>query len=283
MLLPRLLLVSALAFAAPARAETVVEPPVAAVSAATLTETMRLEALFDVLREEGIAHGQTLEADMFPGGGGPGWAAAVSAIYDVATLTSRFEAALDAELAADPAALAEINTFFASELGQRVVTLEIDARRAFLDEAAEEAAHVAADNRFAERDPRAGLLRRVIEAGDLIEGNVASALSGNLAFIQGMSASGAYGEGLPEDQMMSDVWAQEDQVREDTTSWLYAYLGLAYQPLTEAELQAYVDFSESPAGVRLNAALFTAFDAVFRQVSTDLGRAAGLAMLGRDI
>jgi len=58
---------------------------------------------------------------------------------------------------------------------------------------------------------------------------------------------------------------------------------LAYSPLTEAEMESYIRFWESPAGQRLNAALFAAFDTVFRDVSQDLGRAAGIAMQGRDI
>ena len=179
--------------------------------------------------------------------------------------------------------LAKILAFFNSDLGQRVVDLEIEARRAFLDTEAEEAARVAADDRFAARDPKVELVKRFIEAGDLVEMNVAGALSGNLAFLTGMSETVLYGEAMPTDQLMSDVWAQEEQIRDDSTAWLYAYLGLAYAPLTEAELQSYVDFMESPEGKRLNGALFIAFNDVFRQVSYDLGRAAGLAIQGTDI
>jgi hypothetical protein len=113
--------------------------------------------------------------------------------------------------------------------------------------------------------------------------NVAGALSANLAFMQGMAQTGAYGTAPPESDLMQDVWAQEGQIRDDTQGWLRAYLGLAYQPLTEAELDAYIAFMESPAGQRLNAALFVGFDQVFRQVSRDLGRSAGLAMLGQNI
>jgi hypothetical protein len=283
MLLPRLILIGLLSTVTPLGAETPTEQPAAEISIASLGQALHLDALFEVLRDEGIAYGKRLETDMFPAGGGPTWAAKVSAIYDVPALRAGFEVALEAELAADPETLAEIIAFFSSDLGQRVVSLEIDARRAFLDTPTEEAARVAADNRFADRDPRVRLLRRFIEAGDLIEMNVAGSLSGNLAFTQGMSASGAYGPPLPEEQMLSDVWGQEDQTRGDITSWLYAYLGMAYEPLSDAEMESYIDFVESPAGMRLNAALFTAFDKVFRQVSQEMGRAAGMAMLGRDI
>lgn len=283
MLLTRLLLVACLGLGTPALAQTSDAPATAEASVPALAQALQLDALFAILRDEGIAYGQSLEADMFPGGGGPNWAGAVNAIYDPATLRRGFEATLKAELADDPETLTKILAFFTSDLGQRVVGLEIEARRAFLDTEAEEAARVAADDRFAARDPKVDLLQRFIEAGDLVEMNVAGALTGNLAFLTGMSETGLYGEAMPTDDLMSDVWAQEEQIRDDSTAWLYAYLGLAYAPLTEAELQSYVDFMESPEGKRLNAALFSAFNDVFRQVSHDLGRAAGLAIQGTDI
>lgn len=273
----------------PVRAETdpVLAPAGEAVATGTetaaLAAALRLDELFAVLRDEGLAHGATLAESMFASGGGPGWATALERIYDAPALQDRFVAMLEAELGTDPAALTDILAFFASDLGTRVVGLEIAARQAFLDEAAEEAARVAADKRRTARDPRAAQLDRFIVAGDLLEMNVAGALSGNLAFMTGLNAAGSGGPGQPEDEMMQDVWSQEAQIREDTASWLEAYLGLAYQPLTEAELDRYIAFMETPAGRRLNAALFVAFDQVFRQVSLDLGRAAGMAMQGRDI
>ena len=113
--------------------------------------------------------------------------------------------------------------------------------------------------------------------------NVAGALSGNLAFLTGLDEAGVNGTRLPQDELLSQVWGQEAQIRDDTQVWLQSYLGLAYDPLTEAELETYIAFWESPAGQRLNAALFLAFDAVFSGVSHDLGRAAGAAMLSQEI
>lgn len=283
MLLSRIALAALLATAVPVAAETVTDQPAAVASADRLGEVLQLGALFAVLREEGLAHGTTLEEDMFPSGGGAEWQAAVSAIYDEDRLRSGFDAALQEGLASDPESLEQILTFFGSDLGQKILGLEIEARRAFLDTAAEEAARVAADDAVAARDPKVAQVRRMIEAADLVEMNVAGSMSGNLAFMTGMASTGAYGSDMPEDQILSDIWAQEEQVRSDTSTWLYAYLGLAYSPLSEAEMDSYIDFWESPAGQRLNAALFTAFDRVFRQVSYDLGRAAGRAIQGRDI
>jgi Uncharacterized protein conserved in bacteria (DUF2059) len=264
-------------------AQTTVEAPVGQAQVQELAETMMIGPLFALLREEGLAYGTSLETQMFPGGGGARWAATVGAIYDVPTLQAKFEGILATELADEPDAVAEMIGFFGSDRGQRILQLEIDARRALLDEAVEEAAQVTADKMTAARDPRMGLIRRLAEAGDLIEMNVAGALTGNLAFLQGMAQEGANGAKVDDEQLMSDVWGQEDQIRSDTETWLFPYLALAYQPLEDADLQAYIDFSESPAGKRLNAALFTAFDGVFKGVSYELGRAAGRAMLGNDI
>ncbi|RYI14972.1 MAG: DUF2059 domain-containing protein [Acetobacteraceae bacterium] len=282
MILSRFALVVALALGSPLHAETAVEAPAASASVQALADVLQLDALFQVLRDEGLAHGESLAEDMFPSGGGADWDASVSRIYDVAQLRGEFAKALGQALAADPAAVAEVTRFFASDLGQRILTLEIEARRTFLDQAAEEAAQVAADDAAAAKDPKVAQLRRMIEAADLVEMNVAGSLSGNLAFMTGMASSGAYGV-LPPDQLLSDVWGQEDQLRADTSTWLYSYLGLAYDPLTDAELDAYIAFWESPAGQHFNGALFAAFDSTFRQVSLELGKAAGLAMQGNDI
>jgi hypothetical protein len=281
--MPRLALAALLAFALPAAAQTTTEPPAASVSIARLGEVMRLDDLFDVLREEGISYGAELEADMFPSGGGPGWARSISDIYDIPILRARFNQALRAGLARDPETLAEITDFFTSDLGSRILTLEIEARRAFLDDAAEDAARVAADKRRASRDSRAQQIERFIASADLLEMNVAGALSGNLAFLNGMNETGVNGVRLPQEEVMEQVWGQEAQIRSDTESWLHAYLGLAYAPLTDQELDAYIAFWETPAGQRLNAVLFIAFDQVFGGVSHQLGQAAGQAMLGQDI
>ena len=283
MSLPRLVLAAVMAFTLPASGQTSRDSEGGTVSIAQLGDVMRLDDLFAVLAEEGLANGADLEADMFPSGGGPGWAQALDNIYDMPALRARFNQALRSGLASDPEAITAISEFFASDLGSRILMLEIEARRAFLDDAAEDAARVAADKRRVGRDPRSRQIERFIEAGDLLEMNVAGALSGNLSFLSGMNETGINGVILPPEEVMVQVWGQEEQIRSDTESWLHAYLGLAYAPLTEAELDAYIAFWETPAGQRLNAVLFVAFDQVFKGVSRDLGRAAGQAMLGHDI
>jgi Uncharacterized protein conserved in bacteria (DUF2059) len=259
------------------------ETAVSGVEVQRLLGSLRMAETFAVMVEEGKAYGASIEEQMFPGQGGARWSARVDAIYDAATLQAIFDKAFAEALAADQETLAAANAFFGSELGQEILQLEIAGRRALLDEAVEEAARVEAERMQSERSPRMALVRDLVDAGDLIEMNVAGALSANLAFLQGMGAVGGEGAVMDQEQLMTEVWAQEESVRDETKKWLYPYLALAYQPLAEADLEAYIEFSRSPAGQRMNAALFLAFDTVFRQVSFELGRAAALHLQGNDI
>lgn len=264
-------------------AQTDAQPDAQAGTAAAVIAAMRLPEMIEVLRDEGIAYGRTLEDDLFPGRGGEDWLRAVDLVYDAETMMRRFEAGLVAALGEDAATAAAATAFFGDARGQQLMTLEIEARRALLDPTVEEAARVRAAEMAADADPRMAALRDFAEANDLIEANVQGALNANLAFFRGMADVGAFGAAMTEDEMLSTVWGQEAEVRAETEAWLFPYLALAYGPLADADLQAYTDFSRSEAGRRLNAALFAAFDAVFAPISYDLGRAAGQQLLGQDI
>jgi hypothetical protein len=260
------------------RAETAAAP-----TAAALAEALQIRDLVSILRDEGMSYAETLDEDLFPGRGGADWVRQAGMVYDLDAMQDRFMGVFDAEMAKDPEALAGALDFFGSDSGQRILTLEMEARRALLDKSVEDAARARVEEMRAEDDPRMATLDRFVTANDLIEANVQGALNANLAFYRGMVEAGGMGEAVDEGQMLSDVWSQEEDVREETRVWLYAYLAMAYDPLSDDELDAYIAYSESPQGQRLNAALFAAFDAVFVQVSRDLGRAAALQMMGQDI
>jgi hypothetical protein len=265
---------------AAAHAQTTIS---AASPTAALADLLMMNDTFDVMAEEGRAHGADLEAGYFPGRGGARWSEAVDAIYDPAAIRDRFLKAFETALGDDDAAIAAAETFFGSDLGQRILRLEIEARRVMIDKDATEAAEVAAEKLKAERAPIIRQIRKLIEAGDMVEMNVAGALTANLAFLQGMAETAPAAQAAPAEELMSEVWSQEASVRSSTTTWLYSYMALAYGPLSEAEMQSYIDYWATPEGKALNAALYAAFDAAFVPVSRDLGRATGEALVGSDI
>ncbi len=259
-------------------AATAVAPKISA-----LTQTLMIDKVMEVMRAEGLKHSVDVSADLLAGQSDDAWRAMIALIYDTEKMTAQFERALAEALGQEAQTIADSTAFFSSVLGQRLLTLEIDARMALLDDATERATKLAWDKLASENPPRVPQIVAFVQANDLVESNVMGALNANLAFYRGLSAAGAFGDPMPEDQMLREVWAQEAEIRTETSDWLYPFLMLSYQPLTDAELQAYIDFSATRSGKALNAAVFVAFDAVMVDLSRALGASAGRLMMGQDI
>lgn len=249
----------------------------------TLIEALLFAEAAQILREEGLVDGQDLIAELPDGPDRASWGRVLDHLYNPARIVEVFSAEMARELTSDPQLVAEATGFFASEIGARALRLELSARRAMLDDDVEAAAQLAYDE-LAGLDPaRQELIDRFVLANDLVESNVMGALNANLAFLRGLAETGGERFAMAEADMLAQVWGAETETRAEMTGWLLPFLTLAYQPLSDAELQAYIAFSESPAGQRVNAAMFRAFDVLFVGISRDLGRALGRTLQGDDI
>jgi hypothetical protein len=251
--------------------------------AAGLSEVLQIRDMIGVLRDEGLADAAELAADFGPGGGSPGWHASVARIYDPVQMQALVEAGLAKAMAGKSDATARAIDFFGSAAGKRALQLETDARRALMDKDTEAAATLRWQEMVARDDPRVALIRRFAEVNDLIESNVSGAMNSSLAFYQGLAGTGGPFADMTETDILDLARGNEGETRATTEAWLFPFLALAYQPLSDAELRAYIDYSATPAGQQLNAAMFAAFDALFNSVSRDLGRAVGQEMAGQDI
>lgn len=244
-----------------------------------LHESLGTGELLEIMREEGLRQSEELRDDMFPGRGGPSWPRTVSAIYDVAEMTSVFRREFDSALAdADVAPLVD---FFTSDLGRQIVRLELEARRAFMEPGVEDAARQAFRQLDQKDAARVDALRDFVEVNDLIEYNVMGAMNSNLAFMRGLGESDAFD--MSEADILSDVWAREAEIRDDTAGWVFSYLAMAYQPLATEDIRTYFELSGTEAGQELNRALFAGFDAVFNEISYDLGRSASRFVVGEEL
>jgi len=260
-------------------AVTAATPATAATEAEldTLYAAIGTPRLIEIMRVEGLDQADDLQTAMFPGRGG--WEAIASSIYNTDQMAANFRDEFDAVLASSD--IEPLLVFFASDLGTRIISLELSAREALLDEGVEEAAQVAFASLSDDNPERAELLEQFVSTNDLIELNVMGALNASLAFYTGLSDGGGFE--MSEDEMLREVWSQEPEVRADTESWLYSYAALAYQPLLDDDIEAYTALSRTPAGRNLNRALFAGFDAVFNKISLSLGRAASRFVQGDDI
>lgn len=241
-----------------------------------LIKALQLPEIFEVMRQEGLAYGRDLDRELLQGVGGNDWQQTVSDIYEPDRIWRSFIAPFTEQLATqDPDAM---TAFFASDLGRKITILELKARRVMLDEDREKDSIAAYHSMNDAAHPRLAMLQDLVQANDLIEYNVMGAMNASLAFYTGMIEGNAFDYGISQQQVLRDVWSQEAEIRRDTEEWIYAYLLLAYTPLTDAELQAYIDFSNSAAGRALNTALFAGYDAVFSAVSKALGLSAARMM-----
>jgi hypothetical protein len=58
---------------------------------------------------------------------------------------------------------------------------------------------------------------------------------------------------------------------------------MAYQPLSDDDLRAYIDHSSTPLGDAFNRAMFLAFDTVFVDISRQVGTALGRTLSGQSL
>ena len=244
-----------------------------------LYEALGLPRVIEVMQAEGIEYGDQIAADMFAGRSAEDWEATVRLIYDDQAMKLAVINGMRAELEGKdvPAMLA----FFEAEPGRSIVALEVAGREALLDSAVEESAKSALAE--AEGSERLDLVRAYIAANDLVDSNVVGALNANYAFYGGLVDGGAFDFILTDEQILTEVWASEPDIRASTTEWVESFLLMAYAPLPDADLEAYIAFSESALGQDLNTALFAAFDPMFNDISRALGLGAARYMAGEEL
>ncbi|EIE50551.1 hypothetical protein C357_13415 [Citreicella sp. 357] len=244
-----------------------------------LLEGLGLSEIVQIMREEGIAYGREMGVDLLPGGVSPAWDAAVRTIYDTDAMADMVRAGFAASFGTtDPAPLL---AFFGSETGEKVVSLELSARAAMIEDPVEEAARDAFRGVDGAADPRLALIERFVDGNDLVESNVVGALNASYAFYLGLADGDAIE--MTESEIVSEVWSQEPETRADSREWLYSYLLMAYGPLSDDELADYVALSSSPEGQAMTRALFAGFNGMYAQISYALGLAAAGQMKGQDL
>ncbi|MCC5958439.1 MAG: hypothetical protein JJU08_03775 [Rhodobacteraceae bacterium] len=250
-----------------------------------LSEAFLLPELFEVMAaegrtaigEEGAAPLSSRELDI--------WRTELAGIYDTDQMLAAFVDALEQALEPMPDVRDDAIRFATTELGQRIMRLEVSARAALLDDEVDEMARLALlDARASLQDTdgahRLAMIRDRIAVNDLIELNVSLGMNTSYAYYRGMLAEGA-SAGYSAEDLLNLVQAMQPDIRRDVVDWIESYFLMAYQPLSDAELQDYIDYSASPQGVAFNRAMFQAFDAVFVGLSGRVGRALG-RILGSD-
>lgn len=239
-----------------------------------LMQVLRISDTIEVMRQEGRRYGDDVAAEMLPSADADLWGETVARIHDPDRMQRLIRQGFEAAL--NETEMREAIAFFDDDLGDEILSLEITARRAFLEPEIEEQARARYDE---ERDAESRLhsqVQRMIAESDLIERNVAGAMNSTMMFYRGMMHGGELE--MTQDEMLADLWSQEDAFRADTRGWLGAFLLMAYDPLPAKDLDRYLAFWQSDAGRALNSALFMAFDRMYEELSYLMGQAAAQHM-----
>ena len=247
----------------------------------TLYDALLMGDVISIMQSEGIAYGEDLRSEMFPGRGGAAWPALVARLYDDEAMHDVVFEQFDTLLGDVP--LNPLLDFFQSDRGARIVRLELEARRAMMDKDVEEAAQQRMDEMRQAADPRLEVLEDFVDANELVDSNVVGAMNSNYAFYVGLMDGGAFAQDMTEDSILSDVWSQEPEIRADTIDWVYSYLALAYQPISDDDIAVYTALSKTDEGRALNRAIFGAFDTMYTTISMALGQGAAQFMVGEDL
>ncbi|MHA6261826.1 DUF2059 domain-containing protein [Arenibacterium sp. CAU 1754] len=244
-----------------------------------LGQVLLLDEVAATLRIEGLTYGDELDRDILGGSGGSYFRTRVSQIYDPSVISGAVIKAISDGMTA--AEIDQTIRFFETDAGQRILQLELSARRAMADPAVDDMAQEAFEAAVKDADARLEPIRRFVELNDLVEYNVAGALASNYQFLKGLVDGG--GDRMGDGDILDEVWSQEDDIRASTRDWVNRFLFLAYGPLSASEMEAYLGYCETPAGLSLNAALFAGFDEAYRDIYYDMGRAVAQAMQSSDL
>lgn len=244
-----------------------------------LVDVLKLSEAAVILSDEGIEQAQDINTEMLDGQGGPGWMIQVARIYEPSLMVELVRTELESELSGAP--LEEVVTFFATSRGTQIIDLENAARRAIQDDDVEEAARARFIALEGSTDARLALISEYIASGDMIDRNVTSALNSNYQFLRGLVEGGAFE--MTEEEMLQDAANDIEESTRDTTEWLFGYLLLAYHPLSDDDLRAYIEFAETAPGQALNRALFNGFGKAYEDISYGLGRAVALNMTAEEL
>lgn len=252
-------------------------------TADAVLDALSIDRILGIMEVESLEAGEELARDVIAPIAMSSWQKTIAEINDPDRLEAMMRSDFADTLPAEQ--ITPILDFIASDQGQRYVQLEISAREALLDPEIEEFSLDVLDQYRADDEPRLRMVRRFATVNDLVDANVVGALNANAAFLRGMNAGVENGAVVPmsDAEIVAQVWAQEEEIRHSTEEWVFSFLLLAYQPLSDSELEVYIAFSESEAGQALNQALFEAFDAIFVLTAEQTGEAMASALASEDI
>jgi len=244
-----------------------------------LYQLLHLDELVEIVSEEGLADANATADAYLQGVTRGGFGASIAKIYDKNSLSSRVKAMFAKAL---PARSADrLIGFYNSDLGLQVSQLEVSARRAITDPSIEDYVIELVLEAEAQGKLRPQLLRSAIKEMDWVKQNLAGAFEARFAFLEALSQVEALQ--LDRGQIFTLMQSDQEALSKEIEEWLLGYMHMAYSPLSDDELTAYLAFQTSPEGMDLNAALFDTFNKLTTENAQQLGQFTASALSAQDL
>lgn len=233
-----------------------------------LVEAMGIPALIAAFSAEGIENGAALDSSILNGQGGTVWAETVRRLYDPSRLEEEIRNSFAENL--DEQVAIQALLFFESDIGARIIELEVQAREAMLNPELEAAAKAAPSANGED-------ITEFLEVRNLVERNTDAAMMAQMAFFAGIAETSLQSAPPPETD------EQRAMMQAETELWLRGYYALAQSPLSADDVAVYTAFWDTEVAAALDNALFDAFGASYATLSFGLGQAAGRLLPQNDL
>ncbi len=256
----------------------VLAPAAHAADVQELYDALRLDGIAEIIHQEGIEQIDVYAENYVGPRSAAQFAQQATQIFALEGIQSTL---MDGLETLDPEHMAAALGYFTSAQGAMFAELETTARVAISDDAVEEQAKaMAAEAR--DSDPtRIALLKRSIEVLDMVEFNIQAAQESQYSFLIELAQAGAID--FSQGEILALIAEDQGELTEMVQEWLLAFTYMAYSPVSDDELQGYIDFQSSDAGQALNLALFDAFRIMDVSQSQKMGRLVAGFMAAQEL
>ncbi len=248
-------------------------------SASELYDALHMDILVDVIVSEGRDQVRDAAEIYLTGRAAETYVTENVALYDPDEIKRHLIDGLSSGLSADDLAVAV--AFFKTETGAYAAKLEASARQAISDQGVEDHAKAMASDAVARGVERIDILETAIADMDLVEMNLAGAMTAQYQFL--MPLSDVKDLGLDQAAVLTMIQEGQDALSQSILEWLVAFLYMAYAPLDDEQLSTYLTYQTSPNGASLNKVLFDVFNAIDRDMSAAMGVSLAQSLQSKEI
>jgi hypothetical protein len=248
-------------------------------SASELYDALHMDILVDVIVSEGRDQVRDAAEIYLTGRAAETYITENMALYVPNKIRRQLIDGLSMGLSADDLAVAV--AFFKTETGAYAAKLEASARQAISDQGVEDHAKAMASDAVARGVERIDILEAAIADMELVEMNLAGAMTAQYQFL--MPLSDVKDLGLDQAAVLTMIQEGQDALSQSILEWLVAFLYMAYAPLDDEQLSTYLTYQTSPNGASLNKVLFDVFNAIDRDMSAAMGVSLAQSLQSKEI